>query len=688
MVTIIGVEAVLQTKHHKLGPDVKLQVYDQFTLLNEVKPKSSTQSKAPSYTQKEYFGLKKIEVSKGRWSFISQHLKKQWDKITDKLSNSQYKNVMAQFPSYTDDNPVILLLGEQLLISALYEEISALIDSVCTNDPPMLIDRPGLLQVLNTKHAKYTIKGIEVSVPAYIDITVKALETADEANSENKYTTNEVLKGTTKEGKRVILIKGEIENLKVDVIVNAANSQLSHDAGVARAISKKGGPKIQRDSANYIRTHGKVLDGDAVLRVEVGNLPCKRIIYVVGPAWQGGRHFEDRVLNKACIKSLRLAHNFDSVSFPAISSGAFDFPLNVCANTMIHAFCVWSEEFPNVKLRDIYVVVHDHAVQPFTDAMKRHLTVFTQDHLPTANVVSVPVSPAFSKKMKRCKGNPSASGVVPTISASSNINNTPTSIFSKAKSYITGTGNSDGRSGYDKLKRPTIVDRPYTPPLSYTDHPTTTPPSISFRSTQSSQVQIKLFARDNKAVREAEDQLLEIFDQHCEALPVEDARIVNLRQDQILQLTQKAKEHGVSIEVETDLCWIQLRGGKNKVQIIKALIKGMLHELDTEKLKTEADATAAVLMQQKIRWQYQTDDEQYADYDVQMNYQIETAYQLYMANKYGPVFVFKEGNEKYKITFDSNPMQEKDNTGMLTDIQRIDIEDQIKVMFKKGQLYK
>ena len=426
-----------------------------------------------------------------------------------------------------------------------------------------------------------------------------------------------------------------------------------------------------------------MLDGDAVLRAEVGNLPCKRIIYAVGPAWQGGTHFEDRVLNKACIKSSRLAHNFDSVSFPAISSGLFKFPLDVCANTMIRAFCAWSEEFPNVILRDIYVVVHDHAVRPFSDAMKRHLMVFLQDHLPTANVVSVPVSSAFSKKMKRCKGNPSASGVVPTISASSNINNTPMSFFSKAVSYITGTGNSDGRSGYDKLERPIV----YTPPLSYTDHLTRSPPSISFRSTQSSQVQIKVFARDDKAVREAEDQLLEVINQQCEALPVEDARIVNLRQDQISQLTQKAKEHGVNIEVETDLCWIQLRGGKNEVQIIKALMERLLHELDTEKLKTEADATAAGLMQKKIRWQYQTDDEQFEDYDPPINCQIETAYQMYKTNKHGPVFTFKDGNIKYEIIFNTNPMQEKDSSSMVTDLQRIDTEDQIKDMLKIGQSY-
>ena len=380
------------------------------------------------YIQKEYFGKRKIELNKGRWRFISQHLKQQWDKITEKLSSSQYKDVMAQFPLYANDNPVILLEGEQLLISALQEEINALISSVCTNDPPMLINRPGLFQFLNTKQAEFTIKGIEASVPAYIEITIKALQEADEVNDENIRTTNEVLKGTTKEGKRVILIKGEIENLKVDVIVNAANNQLSHGSGVALALSKKGGPKIQKDSANYIRTHGIVLDGDAVMREEVGNLPCKRMIYAVGPVWHGGTHYEDRMLRKACIKSLRLAQNYESISFPAISSGLFKFPLHVCADTMIHAFCTWSEEFPNVVLRDMYVVVHDHAVQPFSDAVKKHLTVFSQDHLPTASVVSAPVNPALSnkKKRKKHKGNTSTSDdvvTVPAVTASIGIGN-------------------------------------------------------------------------------------------------------------------------------------------------------------------------------------------------------------------------------------------------------------------------
>ena len=381
------------------------------------------------YIQREYFGKKKIEVSKGHWKFISKHLNQQLDKITRKCtSGSQYEDVMVQFPLDSDDNPVILLEGKELLISALCEEINALVNSVCTNDPPMLVDRPGLFQLLNTNHAKLAIKGIEASIPAYIEITIKALEVDDEANEENTQATNEVCKGATKEGKRVILIKGEIENFRVDVIVNAANSKLSHGAGVALAISKKGGPKIQKDSSSYIRMHGKVLDGDAVIRDEVGNLPCKKIIYAVGPTWQGGGHLEDRILKRACIKSLRLAQNYESISFPAISS---EFPLNVCANTIIHAFCTWSQEFPHAALRDIYVVVHDRAVHAFRNAMEKHLTVFSQDHLPAASVVATPATPVSSNKQKKKKHkvNPGASDDV-TVS-----------IPATAMPIVTGTAN-------------------------------------------------------------------------------------------------------------------------------------------------------------------------------------------------------------------------------------------------------
>ena len=118
-----------------------------------------------------------------------------------------------------------------------------------------------------------------------------------------------------------------------------------------------------------------------------------------------------RILKRACIKNLRSAQNYESISFPAISSGLFKFPLNVCADTIIHAFCTWSEEFPHAALRDIYVIVHDHAVHAFSNAMEKHLTVFSQDHLPTASVVATPAIPNKWKK-KTHNRNPGVLDVV------------------------------------------------------------------------------------------------------------------------------------------------------------------------------------------------------------------------------------------------------------------------------------
>ena len=375
------------------------------------------------YIQKKYFGKRKIAVSKGHWIFISQHLHQEWDKITHKLeTDTGYEDVMAQYPLITDDNPTILLEGEESLITVLYEEITNLIKSVCTNT--LIFDRPGLFNFLTTKHAKLAIKGIEASIPAYIEVTIKALEATDKSNYEaNKKVSNEVCKGVTKEGKRVTLIKGEIENFKVDVIVNAANNELSHAAGVALAISKRGGPKIQKDSHKFIKTHGKILDGDAVIREEVGDLPCKRIIHAVGPVWQGGTHLEDRMLKRVCTKSLALAQYHESISFPAISSGLFKFPLNICARTIIGAFSTWSEQFPHVPLKDIYVIVHSHAVQAFKDAMKIHLTLFPQcqRNLPTKSITSTPPVNPVGKKKKMQKKNPVVSSTITTPATAKSI---------------------------------------------------------------------------------------------------------------------------------------------------------------------------------------------------------------------------------------------------------------------------
>ena len=82
----------------------------------------------------------------------------------------------------------------------------------------------------------------------------------------------------------VEVVKGDITDETTDAIVNAANGHLSHGAGVAKAISKKGGPSVQVESSMYVSEHGTIPTGE-VATTGPGNLQCRFIIHAVGPMW-------------------------------------------------------------------------------------------------------------------------------------------------------------------------------------------------------------------------------------------------------------------------------------------------------------------------------------------------------------------------------------------------------------------
>jgi len=126
------------------------------------------------------------------------------------------------------------------------------------------------------------------------------------------------------------LVKGDITEMETDAIVNAANAQLILGGGVAGAIRSKGGPVIQ-DECNRI---GGTFVGGAVITTG-GNLKAKYVIHAVGPIM--GEGDEDNKLRNATINSLKVAdeNNLKSISFPAISTGIFGYPLNRCAEIML-----------------------------------------------------------------------------------------------------------------------------------------------------------------------------------------------------------------------------------------------------------------------------------------------------------------------------------------------------------------
>lgn len=156
-------------------------------------------------------------------------------------------------------------------------------------------------------------------------------------------------------GRTLRLIQGDLTELAVDAIVNAANAQLVLGGGVAGAIRTKGGPSIQLECN---RIGGTVVGGAEV--TGGGNLKARYVIHAVGPRMGEGN--EDAKLRSATFNSLERATEMGmaSIAFPAISTGIFGFPKDRCADIMLGTvieyleagrtslkevvFCLWAKE--------------------------------------------------------------------------------------------------------------------------------------------------------------------------------------------------------------------------------------------------------------------------------------------------------------------------------------------------------
>ncbi len=128
------------------------------------------------------------------------------------------------------------------------------------------------------------------------------------------------------------LLQGDITESDTDAIVNAANSQLVLGAGVAGAIDRKGGPTIQEECDAI----GHCPVGGAAITTG-GNLKARHVIHAVGP--RQGEGDEELKLHNATLSSLRVAeeNQLTSITFPAISTGVFGFPIEACARIMLNA---------------------------------------------------------------------------------------------------------------------------------------------------------------------------------------------------------------------------------------------------------------------------------------------------------------------------------------------------------------
>ncbi|MCC5640551.1 O-acetyl-ADP-ribose deacetylase [Nostoc sp. CHAB 5844] len=165
--------------------------------------------------------------------------------------------------------------------------------------------------------------------------------------------------------KQIEIIQGDITQLSVDAIVNAANSSLLGGGGVDGAIHRAAGTELLAECRQLRGCE----TGEA--KITKGyNLPAKWVIHTVGPVWKGGNNGEDELLASCYSHSLALAeqHQIKTIAFPAISTGVYEFPMERACKIAIAEVKKFFQQTNSLE-RVIFVCFGQSAFDLYTKTM-------------------------------------------------------------------------------------------------------------------------------------------------------------------------------------------------------------------------------------------------------------------------------------------------------------------------------
>ncbi|XP_022791105.1 poly [ADP-ribose] polymerase 14-like [Stylophora pistillata] len=313
---------------------------------------------------------KVIQVEEGTGRFISTFWKKKLEAVKGELSNC-YVDMRV-----TSDYMGIEVSGTTEGMAKCIPEIHDLIDAV--QKECMTVNKPGMKKFFEDVKGKSILKSVEdASKCVILTSENNEVQNVPDFTREEHMAAEFFCSFSTKHGKTISVMKGDITKDPVDAIVNAANERLQHIGGVAYAIVKEGGREIKDECDTFIKQNGPLLDGHVFVST-AGSLPCNQVIHAVGPRWDKGKRREvevtqeERYLKQAIINVLAEAKHLTSLAIAGVSCGIFDFPRDLFAKIILDTVLAFWEKDSNCRLSEIHLIdKDDQTVKAFEGELRR-----------------------------------------------------------------------------------------------------------------------------------------------------------------------------------------------------------------------------------------------------------------------------------------------------------------------------
>lgn len=365
-----------------------------------------------------------VTLPRGCRRFLTKHREQELRRIEEELK--EYSTRIKRVTS--EDN-------EDLVVSGTTDGVqrgTSLIQNLASKvvNRKVFLNKPGMRKVLDRSQGKKLLSLLENETECVIekfilpkDDSSKKPVKAEEANKKKK---ESICSFLTPEGKWILLFKDNICDRNVDVIVNAASSKLHHGVGVSKAIAEAAGEVMKDECERYIIDRGPILEGQVAI-TSAGKLPFKKVVHAVGPLWRkeatrektmGKSPREEKLLRYAVTNALDAAKSYKSIAIPAIGTGTYECPRELCAQIMVDSALEFFQENPGCCLSEIqFTSIDDDVVKAFVKEMDSR---FHQD----PNYESSSDAKEKEKvKAKKGKGRQKSMPRPPSVSPSADIPN-------------------------------------------------------------------------------------------------------------------------------------------------------------------------------------------------------------------------------------------------------------------------